>query len=444
MRRLLLLSGLIYALLLLGLGTTSGAALALAIPLTIYLAAALLYGPEELRLTTSRALSIDRVSCGVAVVVRVSITNEGSRLEEVLVEDPVPRPLELVDGEARMLTPLPPGATTVLEYTVRGSRGDLDFQTVRVRASDSLGLFRREATLPAPGHLTILPETLRLRQVAIRPRQTRAYAGPVPARRGGSGVEFFGVREYQMGDPLRWINWRTSARHLPALHSGRAEPSALFTNEFEQERIADVGLILDARQRTDIRSKGDALFEHSVRVTASLAETFLSDGNRVGLLIYGGFLDWTFPGYGKVQRERILRALAGAETGESLVFESLDYIPTRYFPARSQLVLISPLCEEDPPPLVRLRARGYQLLVVSPDPIAFEAKMLEPQTAVSLATRIARLERTLLIRKLQRAGVQTVDWRVDQPFDLAVHASLSRQPHWFRAVGARLPAAGWE
>jgi uncharacterized protein (DUF58 family) len=266
---------------------------------------------------------------------------------------------------------------------------------------------------------------MKLRRVPIRPRRTRAYAGPVPARQGGSGVEFFGVREYQIGDPLRWINWQVSARH----------PPSLYTNEFEQERITDVGLILDARRRTDIQGRRGTLFEHAVRATASLASAFLSEGNRVGLLVYGGFLDWTFPGYGRVQRERILRALAGAETGESQVFESLDFIPTRYFPAQSQLVLISPLCEDDAPPLIRLRARGYQLLVISPDPIAFEAQSLQAAPAVPLAVRVARLERGLLLRRLRRAGIRTVDWQVETPFSRVVHASLSRQPHSLATIG---------
>jgi uncharacterized protein (DUF58 family) len=209
----------------------------------------------------------------------------------------------------------------------------------------------------------------------------------------------------------------------------------LVTNEFEQERIADVGLILDARQRSQVRDKDDSLFEYAVRATASLAGTFLSDGNRVGLLIYGRFLDWTFPGYGKVQQERILQALAQAETGDSLVFDKLDYLPTGFFPAQSQLVLISPLCRADLPMVNRLRARGYQLLVVRPDPIALEAGGLEPDPAVDLATRILRVERMLVRRRLQQAGIQVVDWQVDQPLDQAVHASLGRVPQWFRAVG---------
>lgn len=424
MSRRLLLIMLTSAMLFLGLATLHGGLLVLTVPPLIYLAAALLHGPQSLHLKVDRSLDADRVSQDTPIVVRLSLTNKGSALETVTVRDQLPRSLELQDGDTEILTSLSPGETVTLEYTVRGKRGAIDFQDVRVRASDHLDLLSEDATLPTSGHITILPEIPRLRRVTIRPLRTLSYVGPIPARQGGSGVEFFGVRDYQSGDSLRWINWRASARHIPDL----------FTNEFEQERIADVGLILDARERTNVESEGKHLFEYAVRATASLAATFLNDGNRVGLLVYGGFLDWTFPGYGKVQRERILRALARAETGESMVFESLDYIPTRYFPARSQIVMISPLCRDDLQPLIQLRARGYEILVASPDPVTFEADALPPQRAVSLATRIARLERTLMLRKIRRAGIRTVDWQVDQPFDRAVHASLSRQPYRPRAI----------
>jgi uncharacterized protein (DUF58 family) len=423
-----LLGSLAYALLFLGLATLNGGMLVLAIPLVVLLGAAFLWGPETPQLKITRSLSAESVPPGTPVVVTLSVVNEGPALEEVTVEDAVPPMLEVIDGEPSALFFLPAGGEVEITYTVRGKRGAFEFQDVRVTAGEYLGVFRRRVTFLVLGRLFILPEILRMRQMAIRPLRTRAYAGPVPARQGGSGVAFYGVREYQPGDPLRWINWRVSARHR----------HRLFTNEFEQERVADVGLILDARGRSDVRGPEGTLFEHAVAATASLASSFLNDGNRVGLLVYGGFLDWTFPGYGKLQRKRIMEALARAETGESMVFESFDYLPTRFFPAKSQIVLVSPLCAGDPSMLIRLRARGYQVLVVSPDPVSFEARTLSAQPDVELAARIARLERALLLRKLRRAGIQVVDWQVERPFDRVVHASLDRTPQWFRAVGVEV------
>jgi uncharacterized protein (DUF58 family) len=279
-----------------------------------------------------------------------------------------------------------------------------------------LGLFSKQSLLAANTQFMVLPEVTRLKRVAIRPRRIGVYPGLIPARQGGPGVEFFGVREYQPGDPVRWINERAGARY----------PETYFVNEFEQERMVDVGLILDARRQSEARRGEDSLFEYSIRATATLADAFINMGNRVGLFIYGRSLNWTFPGYGKVQRERILRALAQAELGDGKVFEKLDYLPTRLFPAQSQLVFISPLLPEDPELLITLRAQGYQFLVISPDPITFEQQGMPQVETVTLAAAIARLERELILTKLRQAGLQIVDWPVDKSFTEVAHTALRR------------------
>jgi uncharacterized protein (DUF58 family) len=233
-------------------------------------------------------------------------------------------------------------------------------------------------------------------------------------------VDFFGLREYQMGDPRRWINWRASARHN----------QQMFVNQFEQERIADVGIILDARAQSNIvlqngsAPTGAALFEYSVQAAGSLSEALLNDGNRVGLLIYGFGMERVFPGYGKVQQERILYALGQARTGKNFALENMGYLPTRFFPAGSQIVMISPLIGSDVPAFTQLRACGYEVLLVSPDPVDFEARALG--VVEDLPHQIARVERAISLRKLQHMGVRVLDWKVDHPFEPLVRAQLSR------------------
>ncbi len=374
MRPAQLLSILMYALILAGLATLHGALLALAIPLVVYLAVGLLDQPEEPRLRVTRSLSAERVAAGLPVTVRLSVTNAGDRLADVLLEDSVPPALTVIAGTPSVLAALAPGATVELEYTLNGRRGLYRFAGLQATARNHLGTRNRRTFVPAPAHLFIVPEVLVLRRLAIRPRRTQIYAGSIPARQGGPGVEFFGVRAYRAGDPTRWINARATARHQ----------EALFVNEFEQERVTEVGVILDVRWRGEVRTAQGSLLEYGIQAAAALASGLLDQGNRVGLLLYGNTLDWTFPGYGKIQRERILRALARATLGDAPVFEDLDRIPTRLFPARAQLMLISPLLPHDRDMLIRLRARGYQLLVISPDAIAFERQALETERSVEL------------------------------------------------------------
>jgi uncharacterized protein (DUF58 family) len=417
MRRVFIIGGVIYILLVLALAVTNGTLLALMLPFMTYLGIGLFFNPGKLEFSAIRELSRDRVLPGEEIHLRLTITNHGSTVELIQIVDRIPEGLRIIHGDTHLLTSLKPEETAELEYSVTGPRGFYHFRGIDIQASDILQIRTKSSTIKTDHRLFIQPESIPMGRLEIRPRRTRVYAGFIPARIGGPGVEFFGVREYQQGDPLRWVNWRASAR----------QHQHFYINEFEQERVSDVGVILDTRERSEIMTDGGAsLFEFSVQATAALSEAFLKDGNRVGLLLYGTLLDWTLPDYGKIQRERIMQRLSRAQPGESLVFGELENLPTRLLPPKSQIVYISPLQESDVPVLVGLRARGYSVMVISPNPIAFELKYIPVKDKdIRLAARVAGLERLLTIKKLQQAGIQVLDWHIDLPFDQAVSAALS-------------------
>src|SRR6186713_789548 len=330
MSRPLFLSLLAYALLLAGMLTVQGEILALALPLVTYLLIGYLQTPENIKLQATRQLSAERVPPNTNVDVTVTLTNHGSSLEEVLLEDLVPEGMTVNSGFSRHMVRLGKGESYSFTYTASGPRGGYVFEPLQVSVRDTIAVSSADFLVEAKGRLFVLPPVTRIRPVAIRPRRTRVYAGTIPARAGGTGTEFFGVREYHHGDSLRIINWRVSAHHT--------QEDMLYSNEFQQERVADVGIILDGRLRTNEFARGHSLFEYSVQAAAALTDALLTQGNRVGLLVYAAFLAWTFPGYGKIQRERILHALANAKTGESQVFSDLEHIPTRLFPPESQII----------------------------------------------------------------------------------------------------------
>jgi len=416
---------LVYGLVLAGLVTLRGELLALALPLVVYLLTGLWKAPREIQLEIHRIVGSERAAADVPVQVKLAVRNTGPGLEEVVIEDILPGELQVREGSNRHMLSLPSGSSFSWSYSVSGRRGYYVFSAVQVQASDLFGLLPRRKRLPLGGQLFVLPSLVRMRRVAIRPRRTNVYSGTIPARLGGPGVEFFGVRSYEAGDPPAWINWNISARH----------PESLYSNEFEQERVADVGIVLDGRLRTNLLGEAHSLFEYSVQAAASLADTFLAQGNRVGLLLYGRYLHWTFPGYGKIQRERILQTLARAEPGESQVFSDLAHIPKQLFPAHSQIVLVSSLGLGDYETLLQLRARAYQVMVVSPDPVRFELGFLSKRPEAALAGRILRMERSMALQKLKHAGVQVLDWDVAIPFDQVGPGMLGRPPAWFRAIG---------
>jgi uncharacterized protein (DUF58 family) len=425
MRRVVLASTIAFLLILAGLMTLRGSMIALALPLLIYLMAGLIFAPTEIKLRAERVLTLERISPGDPLEVKVSVINEGGSLEEVLIEDNLPAGLEVIDGSIRRMIKLRRGETFTFTYTIRAPRGYYPYTDLKITARERLGLVSRAINVEAPGRFFVIPSAQKVRSVNIRPRQTRVYSGSIPARQGGAGVEIFGVREYAPGDPPHWINWRATARHQ----------QAVFSNEYEQERVSDVGIILDGRRRVNEFGSGQSIFEYSVQAAASLSDSFLNSGNRVGLLLYGKYINWTVPGYGKHQREKIMHTLSLAHTGESQAFAEL-IIPHRLFPVYSQMVLVSPLDPSDLKMLINMRSAGYQVIVISPDPVEFEKNFLPKNKNTELAVRVVRLERQMLLRRIRHAGVQVVNWDVTQPFEQVVSAWLTRPAAWVRAINA--------
>ncbi len=386
-----------------------------------YFGVALARRPEPVDVTIVRAVEPSRVGVGEDATVTLTITNNGSRLERLLVHDIVPRGLFAANGGSAAHLLLEPGATHVTQYVVTGVRGAYTCDKVSVQSDETFGLFGNFTVVgTSPVTLLVRPNAELVGANRIHPERTRGFAGPLPARVAGAGVNFLSLREYQPGDRLRAINWRATER-LSARSPG--ESSALYTNVFEQQRIADIGLIVDARSKVDSLAGGETVFEYSVRAAMSLSESFLDDGHRVSLMIYGSGVNSVSPGYGRLQQQRINLALSAARTGDHYVFDRLSSIPTKIFSAGTQLIFVGPATAGDVDGLSGLRGRGYALLVVSPSPLAatllsvvpVENQSVSDLINAELAVNFAQLERMSHLHQLRREGVVVVDWDLRSP-----------------------------
>ncbi len=421
-KRFLFLALIAYALFLAAALTHIGSLLLMAVPFLAYLLVGVIRSPGKLQFSAERSVSSTSAENGSPVEVKIRLENQGNTPVTLRFRDQLQTGMHLVSGKPYQHILLPRGEAAELRYTFTGERGCYSWQNLDVTASDPFGLVEVVQSVDAPGEVLVLPVTRRLKHIPLHPRQTLHSAGPIPARRGGSGTDFWGVRLYRPGDPLRSLNWRKTARY----------PHQFFSKEFEQEEIADIGLILDARSLTGHSNGNHTLFEHCASACASLAELFMREGNRVGLMIYGDKLPYLSPGYGKLQLYRILAELARATPGSNFTLDSLKNLPVRLFPSRAMLVFISPLAEQDTQALTRLRAYGYQIILISPDPVDYAAKSANAGPIVRLAFRAARLERVMQLKQLVRMGVQVVDWQVDRPLTTTLRAAFRQNEQSLR------------
>jgi uncharacterized protein (DUF58 family) len=391
----------------------SGGLLVIAIPFLTYLLFGVILFPERPRLTVARTVGRSSSMAGEPVRVTLTLANNSATMACLRVQDELPRAARLVDGRAQQTLCLAGNEAAEMAYTFESARGLWSWEALEVAAADPLGLFETKAEVAAPGEVMVRPTPIGISSVPFRPRRTMRAPGQIPIPRAGPGTSFLGVREYRPGDALRHINWRLAARH----------PGTLYTNEHERHELADFGIILDARQSVE------EVFERSVSAAASLAESILRDGNRLSLLVFGRSMAAAYPGYGKRQIETVMRALAAATRSTNIAFDFLEYFPRRLFSHRAVLLIVSTASPRDLPTYSRLRAAGYEVLLISPDAVEIAARGGSTSSSEAAGIRAARIERRLVLLSLSKLGVHVVDWQVDRPLQGALEAISPRAVH---------------
>ncbi|MEM0129041.1 MAG: DUF58 domain-containing protein [Thermoplasmata archaeon] len=271
----------------------------------------------------------------------------------------------------------------------------------RVRWRDVLGLMERplpveDRSLPIE---RFPPEVTRLGDVHLR--RTILLPGDNRSRTVGESGEFFGLRPELPGDSPRRINWRAWAR------TGRR-----YVNEFQLERTGDVLLFVDARP-TSLGPEADRRLLGIMRAAAiGLAGAFLHDKARVGLAVFGEFVQAIPLASGRTQRYRIRETLLGLDVAAQggPVERGAVALRRQFSPGVTTIVLSSLADDANLALLVHLRRRGFPPIVLSPSPTGLVALGPDlPARDAELVLRIARLVRRQQVARAWR-DAPVVDW----------------------------------
>jgi uncharacterized protein (DUF58 family) len=266
---------------------------------------------------------------------------------------------------------------------------------VHLRAHDRFRLFTWERYLDGQAVLKVFPVPDALRAL-VRPSETQVSTGSHVAAQRGDGIEFADLRPFLPGDRPRSINWRATARR-----------GALMVNQRHPERATDVVLFLDSF--LDVRGPAGSTLDQAVGAAASLAAAYLRQRDRVGLVSFGGFVQWLQPGSGQAALYRLLDTLMETQVFATAAWKGIRHLPPRTLPAKALIVALTPLVDErGVAALFDLLARGYDLAVVDISPLAHAGPAGGEWDG--LARRLWALERETLRHRYQRLGAAVVEW----------------------------------
>lgn len=179
-------------------------ALAVAVVVDVALAA----GPRALVLTRSGNTS---ARLGQPVTATLSVTN-GSRARFRGFLRDAWAPSARAQPRKHGLN-LAAGQRVTLETRLQPvRRGDQVSALITARSIGPLGLAGRQASHRVPWQIRIMPPFLSRKHLPSRLARLRELEGLTPVLIRGQGTEFDSLREYVVGDDVRSIDWRATAR----------------------------------------------------------------------------------------------------------------------------------------------------------------------------------------------------------------------------------------
>lgn len=169
---------------------------------------ALAASTKALRITRSGGTS---ARLGQPVDAILDIHNDGGRRFRGMIRDGWP-PSSRSDPRVQPASIDAGQSTTLVTHLSPLRRGDLQSELVTTRSIGPLGLAGRQRSHRAPGSIRILPPFLARKHLPSRLARLREIDGMLPVLIRGQGTEFDSLREYVVGDDVRSIDWRATAR----------------------------------------------------------------------------------------------------------------------------------------------------------------------------------------------------------------------------------------
>ncbi len=296
-------------------------------------------------------------------------------------------------------------------------RGDQHCAAVTARSIGPLGLAGRQRSQVVPGQVRVLPPFLSRKHLPSRLAKLREIDGLLPTLIRGQGTEFDSLREYVVGDDVRSIDWRASARRADVM-----------VRTWRPERDRRVVLVLDTGRMaagrvgvdpTDADPAGWPRLDWSMDAALLLAALASRAGDHVDFLAHDRVSRAAVFG---ASRTELLAQLvdAMAPLQPALVesdWRSMVATIARRTRRRSLVVLLTDLNataldEGLLPVLPQLSAKHQVVVAAVADPRVDQLAIGRSDAAAvydAAAAERARNDRGTIAARLRRSGVEVVD-----------------------------------
>lgn len=169
------------------------------------------------------------------------------------------------------------GQTKRLTYTLTPKfRGEYHFGKLNIYVQTPLQLVARRYVFSEGQMLPCYPSFIQMRKYDLIAFAKNKYAfGLKKLRKIGNTTEFEQIKEYSVGDDIRTINWKATAKK-----------NQLMVNQFLDENTETVYTIIDKGRLMQMPFEGMSLLNYAINSTLAISNVVLKKNDRAGMLAF--------------------------------------------------------------------------------------------------------------------------------------------------------------
>ncbi|WP_201739400.1 DUF58 domain-containing protein [Dokdonia sinensis] len=201
---------------------------------------------------------------------------------------------------------IPAKESSLFTYDLRPvERGEYYFGNLNIYASTRFGIAKRRFTFEKDQLVKVYPSFIQMKKYAFLALDNRlTLLGMKKMRRIGHTMEFEQIKDYVLGDDVRTINWKATAKR-----------HQLMINQFQDEKSQPVYCLIDASRAMKMPFEGLTLLDYAINSTLAFSNIALKKKDKVGLITFAEGIKNHLPASSrKVHLNTILEVLYNVNT----------------------------------------------------------------------------------------------------------------------------------
>lgn len=194
--------------------------------------------------------------------------------------DEIPSQFQLFDFSIKGL--LSAKSQKEIDYTLTPTeRGIYEFGKTNVFISSPIRFVQRKISLNTEKKIKVYPSFLRLNQFSLKNFKAHVNEmGQKKIRRIGHSMEFEQIKNYVMGDDIRTLNWKATAKH-----------QKLMVNQYIDEKSQQVYCAIDKGRVMKMPFENMTLLDHAINSTLIFSNIVLQNQDRAGIFSFSNRIE---------------------------------------------------------------------------------------------------------------------------------------------------------